>query len=120
MFLKPARRFVLLLLLLALPTQGIAAALSGFVCDSAGERQPAHIAHADNGHHVQAQSDASYAHDDDGIDVHYDNFSCNHLVFVLPAVMLPAIVPDFPFWMSSAHTLPDLFVPERPQRPPLA
>jgi len=115
-----AKRFVLLLLLLTLPTQGIAAALSGLVCDSAGEKQLAHIAHADNSHHADAQSDGSYAHDDDGIDVHYDNFSCNHLVFVLPAVMVPATVPDFPLWASSAHTLADLFVPERPQRPPLA
>lgn len=115
---KGTKRLVLLLALALLPTQGIAMALSGLVCNVGGEQQLAHVAHSNDGHDTGPHSGTG--HDDDAADVHYENFSCNHLVFVLPAVTLPATVPDITLWVSSVHTLSDLFVPERPQRPPLA
>lgn len=116
--LNGAKRFVLLLALVVLPAQGIAAALSGLLCDVGSKAHAAHAAHVNDGHDHGAQHGGHS--DDDGTNIHYEHFSCHHLVFVLPAVTLPAITPDFPVWASLADRLPNLFVPARPQRPPLA
>lgn len=115
---KCAKRFVLLLALVMLPVQAMATALSGLVCNSDGRENMTHVAHANDGHGHSAQRDSHS--DDDGTNVHSEYFSCHHLVFILPALTRPVTVSDFPLWAWSAHTLPDLFVPDRPQRPPLA
>lgn len=113
-----AKQFIVLLALVMLPTQGVAMALSGIVCSSGGETPVAHVAHAGDDHDHGARSGGS--HEDDGAGIHYEHFSCNHLVFVLPTTTLPETTPDFAVWALAAHSLTDLFVPERPQRPPLA
>lgn len=119
LMLNGAKRFVLLLALVMLPVQGLAAALSGLVCDADSKEQTAHVAHASDSHDHGAQRD-SQPNDDDGANIQYEHFSCHHLVSILPAVTLPATLPEFPVWASLSHSLPDLFVPDRPQRPPLA
>jgi hypothetical protein len=102
-----------------LPVQGFAAGLSGLVCDTDSDEPTAHVTHANHGHDHGAQRD-SHPNDDDGANVQHEHFSCHHLVSILPALTLPASLPDFSVWASLSHGLPDLFVPDRPQRPPLA
>lgn len=116
--LNGAKRFVLLLALVMLPVQGIAAALSSIVCDAGSNEPTAHVAHAKDGHDHGAQREG--LPDDSDANIQHEHFSCHHLVFMLPAVTPPTTVSDFPVWASLSHSLPDLFVPDRPQRPPLA
>jgi hypothetical protein len=116
--LNGAKRFVLLLALVMLPVQGLAAGLSGLVCDADSDEPTTHVAHANHGHDHGAQRDSHP--NDGGANIQHEHFSCHHLVSILPAVTLPATLPDFPVWASLSHGLPDLFVPDRPQRPPLA
>ncbi|MDH3286633.1 MAG: hypothetical protein OEP48_02740 [Betaproteobacteria bacterium] len=118
LMLNGAKRFVLLLALVMLPVQSIAAALSGIVCDAGSDEPTAHVAHANDGHDHGAQRDSHP--DDDGANVQHEHSSCHYWVFILPAVTLPAGLLDSLVWASPSHGLPDLFVPDRPQRPPLA
>jgi hypothetical protein len=113
-----AKRFVLILALAVLPIQGIGASFAKLACHGAAEGHAAPIAHAHDGHEHGTQP-PSHSEDGKGADSeHY--YSCHHLTVVFPAATLPATPADFPHWARSSYGLPDLFIPDRPQRPPLA
>lgn len=112
-----AKRFVLILALAVLPAQGIAASLTKLACHAGAGEQPAPIAHTHDGHQHGPQHDS---HSDDSKGTEPEHLTCHHLTSALPVVTLAATVADFPVWAPSSHALPDLFIPDRPQRPPLA
>lgn len=112
------KRFVLLLALVVLPAQSATAAFYGAICHGSADGQSAHLAHAGDGHDHGAQRDSHSS--DDGTAEQSEHFSCHPLVSVLPALTLLVDAPNFSVWAIPAHGLSDLFVPERPQRPPLA
>lgn len=115
-----SRKLLLVLALAVMPLQGIAATLSVLLCH--GETQT-HAAHAggshehgthQNGHHDNQQGD-------DGTTSHSVYHLCCHFTAFAPASMtLPVARPDFPARAYAPDPLHDLFVPDRPQRPPLA
>jgi len=112
-----AKRFVLILALAVLPLQGIAASLAKLACHAGAGEQTASVAQAHDGHQHGPQHDSQ---SDDGKGAEPEQFTCHHLTSALPVVTLPATLADFPVWAPSSYSLPDLFIPDRPQRPPLA
>ena len=111
-----AKRFVVLLALAVLPVQGIAASFTKLACHT-GSDEHAAAAHTQDGHD---HAPRGHSHSDGGKGVDLERSSCHHLTALLPAATLPARVADFPAWAPSSYALPDLFIPDRPQRPPLA
>lgn len=111
-----AKRFVVLLVLAVLPVQGIAASFAKLACHT-GSGEHAAAAHTHDGHDHAPQG---HSHSDDGKNLDPERFSCHHMTAVLPAATLPARVSEFPAWAPSSYGLPELFIPDRPQRPPLA
>lgn len=116
--LNGAKRFVLLLALVVLPAQSATAAFYGAICHGSAEDNAAHVVHASGGHNHGAQHDGTSYEDDSPAQT--EHFSCHPLVSVLPAVTLLMSTSKFSSWAAWPHRLSDLFVPERPQRPPLA
>jgi hypothetical protein len=114
--LNRAKRFVVLLVLAVLPVQGISASFVKLACHT-GSGEHTAGAHVHDGHDHAPQG---HSHSDDGKDGDPERFSCHHLTAVLPAATLPARVTEFPAWAPSSYGLPDLYIPDRPQRPPLA
>lgn len=112
-----AKHFVLILALAVLPLQGMAAAFSSIVCHDGLGDPVATVTHAGGGHGHGAEH---HSPSDDGQESGVDHASCHPLTPVLPVVSLPATAADFPVWAPASHALPDLFIPDRPQRPPLA
>ena len=112
-----AKRFVLILALAVLPLQGIAASLAKLACHTGAGEQTAPVTHAHDGHqHGSRQAN----HSDESNGAEPEQFTCHHLTSALPVMALPTMVADFPVWAPSSYALPDLFIPDRPQRPPLA
>jgi hypothetical protein len=112
-----SRKFVLALALAVMPLQGIAATLSVLAChgDAAG-----HDTHAYGGHDHGA-SHQGQQHNDGGAsgDLTY-HLCCHHTVSgVGSATLIPAMA-DFSMLTPAPQPLHDLFLPDRPQRPPLA
>jgi hypothetical protein len=110
------KSLVLAAALLVMPLQGIAATLTYLLCH--GETK-AHGMHspgsADRGAHQGAPQDEG---DTSSYVAH--NPCCNHSVSAPPIAKLPAALPDFPVQALAPDLLHDLFLPDRPQRPPLA
>ena len=111
------KKLVLVLALSVMPLQGLAATLSVLLCH--GEAQ-AHAMH-DQGNHDHGAP--NYDHQDEGGAT--GNSSAYHLCCNITAtaasiLTLQATQPDFPGRALAPPTLHDLFVPDRPQRPPLA
>jgi len=113
------KRLVLAAALAVMPLQGMAATLSFLLCH--GEAQ-AHASHAGGNHDHASQPDSHHEHPaDDGAAGGTLYHPCCHFTATAPASVLPAVTPmDFPVLAFSPDTLHDLFVPDRPQRPPLA
>lgn len=110
------KKFVLAAALLVMPLQGIAASLSVLLCH--GDLR-AHIMHVmDAGDRATAGDSQS---DNGGIggDIAYHP-CCHNIVSAAPIVAPLAAQPEFPVRAFAPHSLHDLFVPELPQRPPLA
>lgn len=110
------KKFVLAAALLVMPLQGIAASLSVLLCQ--GDLR-AHIMHAvDAGDRATAGDGQS---DNGGIggDLAYHP-CCHNIVSAAPIAAPPAAQPEFPVRALAPGSLHDLFVPEQPQRPPLA
>ena len=107
---------MLVLALAIMPLQGIAATLSVLFCHDAAQLHAPH----DQGSHDHGVSQDG--HPDEGSTTnHHDYHPCNHYTVSVPAgVTLPVAMPDFPVRASAPDPLNDLFVPDRPQRPPLA
>jgi hypothetical protein len=116
-----SRTLALALAFFVMPLQGIAAALTVLYCH--GDTQ-AHTMHAPDGHdHGDAGHDGHHgASQDNGGASDYAAYHlcCNMTVSVPSSVIPLAVVPDFPVRASAPDLLHDLFIPDRPQRPPLA
>lgn len=113
-------KLVLALALAVMPLQGVAATLSVLLCH--GEAQvPA--AHAGDSHDHAAHADGQHdGHPADGSAAGGSVFHlCCHFTVSAPAaVTLAVALPDFPALAFAPTPLHDLFIPDRPQRPPLA
>jgi hypothetical protein len=110
------RKLVLVLALAVMPLQGVAATLSVLLC------------------HGHAQAQAMHAQDDPEHSMHHDghpgeggatghsayHLCCNVTASAPPVMTLATVPPDFSVGTFAPDPLYDLFVPEQPQRPPLA
>lgn len=109
------RKLVLVLALAVMPLQGVAATLSNLICHD----KQMHALHDQDSHDHSVNRDSHQ--DEGGTTGNHANHPCFHYtVSAPPVVTLPAAQPDFPVRASVLHDLHDLFIPERPQRPPLA
>jgi hypothetical protein len=105
------REFVLLLVLVGMSLQGMAATLSVLYCHGGAN---AHASNIDGGHHGSQQ-------DERDTSTHANDHLCSHLTVSAPSFVRPlSVLPDFPVQAFVPDPLHDLFVPDRPQRPPLA
>ena len=116
------KRLLLAAALAVMPPQGIAVTLSVLLCH--GDAQ-AHTMHAGDGHEHGANSHTDGHHDrhvgDDGAAGSSLYHLCCHFAVTAPADVTLAVAPlDFPLLALAPERLHDLFVPDRPQRPPLA
>jgi len=109
------KELVLAAALLVMPLQGVAATLSVLVCD--GEAQM-HAMHAsggyDRGTHQNSNQDEGSTSGDSA------DHPCHNTVSGPLVATLLAAAPEFLVRAFALDTLYDLFVPELPQRPPLA
>jgi hypothetical protein len=112
---KSWRRTFAVIVLLLLPLQGLAAALSVFACIAAADSQQSaglSVHTYDNwsgdGHHDEINNDRS------------GHTSCHHAFTGLPAIVTVNLPSELPAFESSLTLLFTLHVPERPQRPPRA
>lgn len=122
MILGRIKAFLLAAALAALPFQGMAATLSVLLCH--GEPQ-AHAGHAGHVQENHAHGGSGHHHDDAGGDAPAGSGGlyhlCCHFVVTAPATLSAPPAPSrFPVLALAPHPLHDLFVPDRPQRPPLA
>jgi hypothetical protein len=113
---RSLKKLVLAVALLVVPLQGVAATLSPLFCHDEGQEHAMHsIGGLDRGvHQGSLQGEGGTG----GSSAHHP--CCNHTVSGLPAATMSAVLPDFPVGKFSPDPIHDLFVPERPQRPPLA
>ena len=110
------KKLVLVVVLLVLPFQGVAATVSVLLCHGDAQAHATHTSGApDRGMHHDGQSDEGGASGNPA-----NHLCCHSAVSASPVVALPAALPDFPVRTLAPDLLPDLFVPDRPQRPPLA
>jgi len=116
-----SRKLVLFLALAVMPLQGFAATLAVLLCH--GDAQM-HAMHAPDGHGHDGPDDGHHgAPQDEGNPASTNaayHLCCNMTVSVPSSIILPAVVPDFPVRASAPDPVHDLFIPDRPQRPPLA
>jgi hypothetical protein len=113
-------KLVLAAALAVMPLQGVAATLSVLLCH--GEAQ-AHASHAGDGHDHSSQTGGHHDQHpaDDGTGSGAPYHLCCHFTVTAPvAVTLAVALPVFPVLAFAPDPLHDLFVPDRPQRPPLA
>lgn len=113
------KKLVLVLALAVMPLQGVAATLSVLLCQ--GDAQ-AHAVHAQDTHDDPEHGMHHDGHPDEGgatsPSAHHP---CCNATASAPPVMTPRVAaPRFPVGALAPDLLHDLFVPEQPQRPPLA
>lgn len=110
------RKLVLLAVMLVMPLQGVAATLSVLFCHGDAQAPAMH----DRGDHDHGVNHDSHQ-DEGGTAANHVYHPCCHYNVSAPAVVtLPAALPDFRVRAFAPDPLDDLFVPDRPQRPPLA
>lgn len=112
-------KLLVLVLLLAMPLQGVAESAAALRHHSDGAEQAAHVMNSHNGRDHAARHD-DHQSNDDGAGHHTGHFCGHHFTSVLPAATLPVVTPDFPVRALAPRPLHDLFFPEQPDRPPLA
>ncbi len=110
------KRLILAAALAVMPLQGVAAAMSVLLCH--GDAQ-VHAIHEGGGHEHGPTHDS---HHDDGGGSGVGNYHlcCHYTVTAPSAITLPGALPEFPIRTSAPDPLHDLFIPDQPQRPPLA
>jgi hypothetical protein len=104
-------KIVLLLALVMLPLNGMAATLAALSCH-AGQPANTVVHHGGSGTSQQNDSTANNAFS--------GHFCCHNIVSGMPVAAVNAVIPDYPQFEASISPLPGLFIPEQPQRPPLA
>lgn len=118
-----SKKLVLVLAFVAMPLQGIAATLTVLLCH--GDTQ-VHAMHATGGHEHGADAGQSHehqspgSHNDDSTGNSSYHLCCNLTASAPPVATVAAALPDFPAQAFAPAPLHDLFIPDRPQRPPLA
>jgi hypothetical protein len=120
-----SKRLVLVLAFAVMPLQGIAATLAVLLCH--GEAQM-HATHATGGGHEHGAGHAAHEHDQAAAGGHDDSSTgnasyhlcCNLAASAPPAAVTPGALLDFQVQIFGPAPLHDLFIPDRPQRPPLA
>lgn len=112
-----------MLALAVMPMQGIAGVLTVLLCH--GDAQ-AHSMHASGAHEHDAE-DAGHEHEhqaggqeDNSTGKFSNHLCCNLTASAPPVVTFTPAPPDFPVQAFAPAPLHDLFIPDRPQRPPLA
>lgn len=109
------KEFLLAAVLLVMPLQGAAATLAGLLCDPGAQM---HTPHANGG------DDRGTGHNGDQDQGNTGGNSAWHpfhgTVFGAAIVTVLPAAPDFPPRALAPDTSYDRFVPEQPQRPPLA
>jgi hypothetical protein len=116
---KRYAKFIVVAVLAVMPLQGVAATLSALSCH--GEAQ-GHAMHAGGAHEHGTLHDGQ-PHRQDGAGDTSGNAvhpCCHHCVAAPAAVALAVTPPELPAHARAPRDLQDLFVPDRPQRPPLA
>jgi hypothetical protein len=111
------KKLVLLLALAVMPLQGVAATLSILLCH--GDTK-LHALHETAGHNSGTHHDGHQDAGGSGNNSAAYHLCCNITFSAPPVMMLPAALPDFPVRALTPDPLHDLFIPDRPQRPPLA
>ena len=114
------KKLILAAALAVMPLQGVAATLSVLLCH--GEAQT-HSAHAGGDHNHVAHQDRhldQHQGDDGAAGSSLFHLCCNYTVTAPSDVTLPVSLPEFPVRAYALDPLHDLYVPDRPQRPPLA
>ena len=109
------KRLALAAVLLVMPLQGVAATLSVLPCR--GDTQM-HTMHAGGDH--DRGTDQNSGLDDGSTSGNSVDPPCHNTVYAPLFVTLLAATPDFPARAFAPDTLYDPFIPEQPQRPPLA
>ena len=109
-------RLALTVALIAMPLQGATATLSVLLCHGDAK---AHVTHSPDGAAQDAQhGDHSNQGGLGGHPAHHP--CCGHVVSAPPSLTFSGNLPDSPIRAFAPDALQDLFVPDRPQRPPLA
>lgn len=122
------KKFAMLVLLL-LPLQALATALSAFTCHSGAHHATtgspdrdsgtSHASHSHDGVAAhQHDGGAAHEHDGDASADHSGHLNCHHVFSGMPMALSVHVPAELPAFESSLSLLYTLFVPERPQRPP--
>ena len=116
-----SKKLVLFLALAVMPLQGFTVALTVLLCHGDAQAHAMHVPDS-HGHGGSGHDSHHGAPQDEGSAGAYAAYHlcCNMTVSVPSSIILPAVVPDFPVQASAPDPLHDLFIPDRPQRPPLA
>jgi len=112
------KKLVLAAALAVMPLQGIGATLSVLLCHGEALTHSAHAGGSDHAHH-DGHPD-KHPGDDGTAGSSVYHLCCHYTVSAPAAVTVPVSLPDFPVRAYAPDPLHDLFVPDRPQRPPLA
>ncbi len=113
-------KLILTVALAVMPLQGLATTLSVLLCHGEAQMHAVHeqgsdTSASDHDHHAGNQQDV------EGTSGNPAYHPCCHYTASAPATMTPqAVSIDFPTQAYTPEPLHDLFVPDRPQRPPLA
>jgi hypothetical protein len=121
-----SRKLVLFLALAVMPLQGFAVALSVLLCHGDAQMHAMHVtggSHehgADDAGHEHGPQAAAGSHDDGSTGNASYHLCCNLTASAPPVAVTPGAAPDFRVESFVPAPLHDLFIPDRPQRPPLA
>jgi hypothetical protein len=112
------KQFVLALAIVVMPIQGIAAGLASVICHGESDLQATathdHESHSHSGHENGNHDDGAATGDTPS------HLCCHHTVSGIPTMIVSGITPEFQVLATAPALLHDLFLPDRPQRPPLA
>jgi hypothetical protein len=121
------RKWVLAAAFAVMPLHGVAAALATLLCHGDAQAHAMHVSSVRSHDHEGHSHDAGHQHDqgvatgDGGSGLgDFLDLCCNLTASAPPTVGFSATLPDFPVQAFAPDSLHDLFIPDRPQRPPLA
>jgi hypothetical protein len=118
-------KLVLVMALAMMPLQGVAATLTVLLCHGDAQMHAVHATGGDHGHdtgdaaHEHGHHAAAGGHDDGSGGNGSYHLCCNLSASAPPATAIPPALTDFPVRVFAPVPMQDLFIPDRPQRPPL-